>query len=60
MFERVLRIYLSNQQIHFPQDNRVQIIRPQLHNYTASDIFKLKEIYQEGAKTAEDFLVAKD
>ena len=60
VFERVLRIYLSNQQIHFPQDNRVQIIRPQLHNYTASDIFKLKEIYQEGAKTAEDFLVAKD
>ena len=42
VFERVLRIYLSNQQIHFPKDDRVQIITPQLHNYTASDIFKLK------------------
>lgn len=58
VFERVLRIYLSNQQIHFPKDDRVQIITPQLHDYTASDIFKLKEIYQEGRQTAEDSLSA--
>ena len=44
VFERVLRIYLSNQQIHFPKDDRVQIITPQPHDYMASDIFKLKEI----------------
>ena len=58
VFERVLRIYLSNQQIHFPKDDRVQIITPQPPNYTTSDIFKLKEIYQEGRQTAEDFLRA--
>lgn len=45
---RTLRIFLLRQQLGMQVPPRVKVIRPELASYSASNVFKLDEIWQRG------------
>lgn len=52
-FQRTLHIMLLNQQAAFVDDARVLRIIPNLHEFAATDVFRLAEIYERGKIAAE-------
>jgi NTE family protein len=56
VMERSFRIMFRAQQSHFPEDERVRILRPDLRKYNTFDIFRLEDIRQKGENDAMEFL----
>lgn len=60
--QRTFRIFFQNQQTHFPADDRVDLIEPDLTEFSSATLSrsKFKQIMEVGEKTLVDKIIKQD